>query len=113
MLKNLKSKKQLAREAKKQLENGGYRCTWDIIRFTDFYDKKDDGTINEIMKLYDSDDDSIRLSFTYHIGGNFYTEYIYNAEDTSDIKQLLEYGARIYNEKVSKYTFTPQPCWND
>jgi hypothetical protein len=109
----LKSKKELAKQAKKQVENGGYRCVWDTIYFTDCYDKKTDGTIHGIMKLYDNDDDSIRLSFDYHIHGNFYTEYIENATDICSIKELLKYGEKIFNEKVCNYKFTAQPDWNN
>ena len=112
MKKYLHSKKWLSKKAKKQVENGGYRCVWDAVYFTDCYDKKPDGTIHDIMKLYDNDNGKIRLSFGYHIHGNFHNEYIENAPDICNIQKLLEYGAQIFNEKVSKLTFTAQPEWN-
>ena len=113
MKQSLMSKNDLCKESEIATQNGRYNRILDTIYFTDCYDRKPDGTIHNITKLYDPDDDSIRLSFSYHIGGGFYSEYLYKQEDVCEVNKLLDMGKKIYEEKVSKIVFSRQPDWID
>lgn len=113
MKQSLMSKDDLRKKSEIAVQKGWYKRVYDNIYFTDCYDKKPNGTIHDIMKLYDPDDDSIRLSFCYHIDGCFHTEYLYKQADICDLNELIEFGNKIYEEKVSKIKFSPQPDWID
>lgn len=113
MKQSLMSKNDLRKKSEIAVQKGMYKRVSDEVYFTDCYDIKPDGTIHEIMKLYDPDDDSIRLSFSYHISGGFHTEYLYKQEDICEVNELLEMGKKVYEEKVSKIVFSRQPDWID
>ena len=113
MKQSLMSKNNLRKKSEIAVQKRMYKRVWDEIYFTDCYDRKPDGTIHNIMKLYDPDDDSIRLSFSYHVGDGFHTEYLYKQEDICEVNELLEMGNKVYEEKVSKIKFSPQPSWID
>ena len=113
MKQSLMSKNDLRKKSEIAVQNGFHRNVHDNVYFTDCYDKKPAGTIHDIMKLYDPDDDSIRLSFSYHVGDGFHTEYLYKQEDICEVNELLEMGKKVYEEKVSKIKFSQQPAWID
>ena len=111
MKQSLMSKNDLRKKSEIAVQNGRYKRVWDEIYFTDCSKKK--GTIYKIMKLYDPDNDSIRLSFGYYVGDGCHTEYLEKQEDICEVNDLLDIGKKVYEEKVSKIVFSPQPAWID
>ena len=94
-----------------RLVNSEYRKTWDEVYLTDCGEKHPNGTIHSVMKLYNLDDNSIRISFCYHIDGCFHTEYLENQPDICDVSELVEMANKIYVDKVQHIKFVPQPDW--
>lgn len=88
-----------------------YHRVWDEIYFTNIHDKHPNGTINAIQKLYNPDNNSIRLAFTYHIDGCFHTEYLENQPDICDVSELVAMATKLYADKVRHIKFVPQPDW--
>ena len=111
MAKTLRSIEELKAESERKVKlNQNFR-TSDRVLFTDIGDNCADGTVHEIMKLYDPDTGSIRLSFTYHIHGCFHTEYLENQPDTCDVEELIEMANLLYVDKVQHIKFVQQPDW--
>lgn len=111
MKQSLMSKNDLRKKSEIRVQKGLYKRVWDEIYFDDY--PKIKGTIYNIMKLYDPDDDSVRLSFGYYTGDGCHVEYLEKQEDICEVNELLEMGKKVYEEKVSKIKFSPQPAWID
>lgn len=104
---------ELKTEVANRLKKGRYCKVWDEIYLTDCDEKHPNGTVHSVMKLYDPDNNSIRLSFCYHIDGCFHTEYLENQPDVCDVAELVEIANKLYVDKVQHIKFVPQPNWNN
>lgn len=107
----IKSIVELKTEVVNRLKQGKYSKVWDEIYLTDCDSKQPNGTVHSVMKLYDPDTNSIRLSFCYHIDGCFHTEYLENQLDICDVSELVKMANKIYVDKVQHIKFVPQPDW--
>ena len=106
----MKSKKTL----EKELEKTNLCSVWDeVYFFDDCFERHENGTMQFIQKLLGRNDKKIRYGFCYQIDGCYHTEYIYSEKDYTSNKQLVRIGKKLYDDIVSKMTFTEQPYWND